>query len=109
MKGIAITFSVTHAAVLELSLGDEMDKKIGYALPAYDLGKSSTGKYASIPWSKFAQPSWAKDDQLISMDEAVKSIASIRVKVQAKTGSTGEFNIMQVGEHGRIACCGPGY
>ena len=109
MGGIAITLSVTHAAVLELSLGDEMDKKIGYALPAYDMGKSATGKTVDIPWSKFAQPSWAKDDQLISMDEAVKSIASIRVKVQAKSGSTGEFNIMQVGEHGHFVCCGPGY
>lgn len=109
MTGIAITFSVTHAAVLELSLGDEMDKKIGYALPAYDMGKSATGKTVDIPWSKFAQPSWAKADQSISMDEAVKSIASIRVKVQAKSGSTGEFNIMQVGEHGHIGCCGPGY
>lgn len=99
MKGVCITFSVTHAATLELGLGDANDAKIGYANPAYDLGKSATGKTADVPWSKFAQPSWAKADQSISIDEAVASLASIKVKVQAKTGSTGEFNIMQVGDY----------
>lgn len=108
MEGIDILFSSSHAAVLELSLGEEMDKKIGYALPAYDLGKSPTGKYASIPWSKFAQPSWAKGDQIISIDEAITSVASIRVRIQAKTGSEGQFNIMGIGRRGTLlACCGP--
>ena len=105
MGGIDIEFSSSHAATLELSLGEEMDKKIGYALPAYDLGKS-TGKYASIPWSKFAQPVWAKGDQIISIDEAITSVASIRVKIQSKTGSEGEFNIMGIGRRGTLlACC----
>ncbi|SHL35360.1 hypothetical protein SAMN05720487_11237 [Fibrobacter sp. UWT2] len=106
MRGIDIQYSSSHAATLELSLGEEMDKKIGYALPAYDLGKSSTGKYASIPWSKFAQPVWAKGDQIISIDEAITSVASIRVKIQFKTGSEGEFNIMGIGRRGTLlACC----
>lgn len=99
MKGVCITLSVTHAATLELGLGDANDAKIGYANPAYELGKSATGKTADVPWSKFAQPSWAKADQSISIDEAVASLASIKVKVQAKTGSTGEFNIMSVGDY----------
>ena len=99
MKGVCITLSVTHAATLELGLGDDNDAKIGYANPAYDLGKSATGKTADVPWSKFAQPSWAKADQSISIDEAVASLASIKVKVQAKTGSAGDFNIMQVGDY----------
>ncbi len=65
------------------------------------MGKSATGKSVDVPWAKFAQPSWAKADQSISIDEAVASLASIKVKVQAKTGSTGEFNIMQVGDYGK--------
>lgn len=106
MEGIDIQFSSSHAAVLELSLGEEMDKKIGYALPAYDLGKSSIGgKYVVIPWSKFAQPSWAKGDQIISIDEAITSVASIRVKIQAKTGSEGEFNIMGIGRRAHLLSC----
>lgn len=108
MRGIDIEFISSHAAVLELSLGEEMDKKIGYALPAYDLGKAPMiSKYVSIPWSKFAQPSWAKADQLISIEEAITSVASIRVRIQAKTGSEGEFNIMGVGTLYSRACCGP--
>lgn len=108
MEGIDIQFSSSHAAVLELSLGEEKDAELGYALPAYDLGKSPTGKYISIPWSKFAQPSWAKADQLISIEEAITSVASIRVRIQAKTGSEGQFNIMGIGRRGTLlACCGP--
>ena len=101
MKGVCMTLSVTHAATLELGLGDANDAKIGYANPAFDMGKSATGKSVDVPWAKFAQPSWAKADQSISIDEAVASLASIKVKVQAKTGSTGEFNIMQVGDYGQ--------
>jgi hypothetical protein len=99
MGGVCIAYSVDTGASLELGLGDANDAKIGYANPAYDLGKSATGKTADVPWSKFAQPSWAKADQSISIDEAVASLASIKVKVQAKTGSTGEFNIMSVGDY----------
>jgi len=99
MKGVCMTFSVTHAATLEIGLGDANDAKIGYANPAYDLGKSATGKTVDVPWSKFAQPTWAKADQTISIDEAIASVASIKFKVQAKTGSAGEFNIMQVGDY----------
>ncbi len=105
MRGIDIEFSSSHAATLELSLGEEMDKKIGYALPAYDLGKSAFGKYASIPWSKFAQPVWAKGDQIISIDEAITSVASIRVKIQFKTGFEGQFNIMGIGRRGTLLTC----
>ena len=101
VSGVCRTLSVTHAATLELGLGDANDAKIGYANPAYDMGKSATGKSVDVPWAKFAQPSWAKADQSISIDEAVASLASIKVKVQAKTGSTGEFNIMQVGDYGK--------
>jgi hypothetical protein len=108
MGGIDIEFSSSHAATLELSLGEEKDAELGYALPAYDLGKSPTGKYASIPWSKFAQPSWAKADQLISIEEAITSVASIRVRIQAKTGSEGQFHIMGIGRRGTLlTCCGP--
>ena len=105
MRGIDIEFISSHAAVLELSLGEEKDAELGYALPAYDLGKSAFGKTVNIPWSKFAQPVWAKGDQIISIDEAITSVASIRVKIQSKTGNEGEFKIMGVGTLNSSACC----
>lgn len=98
MKGVCIAFSVTHAATLELGLGDATDAKIGYANPAFDVGKSSTGTMKDVPWSKFAQPSWAKTE--ISITDAVASLAAIKFKVQAKTGSTGDFKITMVGDAG---------
>lgn len=99
MGGFAITYSSTVDAIFELSLGDEEDAKIGYALPAYDLGKSPTAKTILIPWSKFAQPNWVKSSQEISMDEAVKKVASVHFRFQAKDGTKGEFNIIQIGSY----------
>ena len=51
-------------------MGNEEDAKIDFALPAYDLGTSTVGKSVRIPWTKFAQPSWAKNQ--ISTEEVVK-------------------------------------
>ena len=95
MKGISITYSSTMAATLELSLGEEEDARLGYALPAVDLPKFATGTHKDFPWEKFVQPSWAQVK--ISMDEAVTKIASIRFKIQGRTGSSGQFNIMGIG------------
>jgi predicted RNA-binding protein with PUA-like domain len=97
MQQICIDFSSTHAAIMEMGLTDELEKRLGYALPAYDLGKSATGKSVCIPWKKFAQPSWAEVH--ISAEEAVKALVSLRIRVQAKTGSAGILNITNVGTY----------
>ena len=98
MSGVCIAFAVTSAATLELGLGDDLDAKIGYANPAVDLGKSATGTMKEFPWSKFQQPSWGKTE--VTTAEATASLASIKFKVQAKTGTTGTFTIASVGDYG---------
>ena len=103
MKQVCIEFSSTHAATLEMGLTDELEERVGYGVPAYDLGKSTTGKSVCIPWSKFAQPAWVKSSQTISTEEAVKSLVSFRFRIQAKDGSEGEFNIRSVNPYGLAA------
>ena len=96
-SGVCIAYTVTSAATLELGLGDRLDAMIDYANPMYDLAKSTTGKVVNIPWSKFAQPSWGRTK--ISIEEAVASLASIKFKIQGKSGTTGSFNIMSIGDY----------
>lgn len=96
-SGVCIAYTVTSAAILELGLGDRMDAAVGYANPAVDLPKSATGIVKEFTWDKFKQPSWAKNK--ITIDEAVQSLATIKFKIQAKTGTTGDFNIMSIGDY----------
>lgn len=98
-SGVCIAYTVTSAAILELGLGDYMDTMIGYANPAVDLVKSNTGNVVNVPWSKFKQPGWALQSQKIDISEAVSSLATIKVKIQGKTGTTGSFNIKSIGDY----------
>lgn len=99
MSGICLGYVSSAAASIELGLGDAMDASIGYANPSVDAKKATSGNVVDVPFSKFAQPSWAKADQKIEITEAVKSLASVKFKIQAKTGTTGHFNIISVGDY----------
>lgn len=105
MGGVCIGYSVDTKASLELGLGDEKDAAIGYANPAVTLKAAATGAVVDAAWADFAQPSWASEK--ISMSEATTGIASIKFKIQAKTGSTGSFNIASVGAY-QGGCKAPG-
>lgn len=102
--GICIEYSSTVAGTLELGLGDALDASIGYANPAIDLPKATAGKVVDVPWSKFKQPAWARASQMMDLSEAVASLAQVKVKFQAKTGTTGDFNITSIGRYG--SCTG---
>ena len=99
MKGVCLGYTSTVAATIELGLGDDNDSKIGYANPFVEAKKAASGNVVDVPWSKFAQPSWAEAGQKISIDEAVTKLASIKFKIQAKTGTTGSFNMLSVGDY----------
>jgi hypothetical protein len=51
-----------------------------------------------IPWNDFKQPSWGK--KILSTSQIVESVATVKFKIQAKTGTTGEFKILAVGRNG---------
>ena len=98
MQGVCIAYTSDAAATLEMGLGAEMDAKIEYANPAVTLPKAHTTRVAQFSWKEFKQPSWARYGN-ISGTEAAQTLASLRFRIQAKTGSVGNFNIMSIGAY----------
>ncbi len=93
--GICITYTVDVNAVLELSMGDEMDGALlGYDIPFVTLSKSETGDEVCKSWAQFKQAGWGKAK--ITGDEIAKSLGAVRFKIQAAGGTVGNFNIMAV-------------
>ena len=97
MGGVCITYTVDVAASLELGLGDAGDQAIGYDNPSANLAKASTAKTADLEWSKFKQAGWGTGK--VTGAEAAAKLASIKFKIQAPDGTTGNFNIMSVGAY----------
>jgi hypothetical protein len=94
--GIFITYSSTLAAVLELGLGDVVDKALEYDNPVAKLPKSSEGTTKVISWEDFAQAGWGKGDKITGPEAATKLVA-IKFKIQAKDGTEGNFHIFEIG------------
>lgn len=97
MGGICIGYSSDAAASLEMGLGDAGDAEIGWDNPAAALAKSATGKVANVAWSEFKQAGWGSGK--ITGAAAAAKLVALKMKIQAKTGSTGNFNIMSFGAY----------
>lgn len=105
MGGVCISYSVSAAATLEMGLDDAVEAAVGYDVPFANLAKTSTGTTKFISWDKFAQAGWGKSK--ISGEDAAKVLKSLRFKIQGKTGTAGDFNIMSVGPYDGY--CSVGY
>ena len=98
-QGICIMYSNDVYAVLELSLSDSLNAAMNYALPAVDLGKSY-GTSKCFDWSDFRQPSWKRDKDLtMSGEDAARQLVSVIIRIQGKTGRSGNFSIGAVGSN----------
>ena len=97
MGGVHLTYTVDVAASLELGLGDAGDAAIGYDNPSAALAKAATTKTVDLDWSKFKQAGWGSGK--ITGAEAAKKLAAIKFKIQAKDGTSGSFNIIEVGPY----------
>lgn len=102
MGGISVTYSSSMGATLELGLGEEMDRSIGYDNPFVVLPKNTNGTVKEFKWSEFKQAGWG--DVEITGEEAAKKLASIRFRVQGKDGSKGEFNIKAIKAYNPSDC-----
>ena len=103
MGGVCITYTVDVAASFEMGLGDAGDAEIGYDNPAASLAKATSAKTVGLEWSRFKQAGWGTGK--ITGAEAAKKLVALKFKIQAKDGTTGNFNIMSVGD---CWCCGLG-
>lgn len=98
MGGICIGYSVDAAAALEMGLGDAVDATLGYDNPFVTLPKSATGVVKEFTWDKFKQAGWGKGK--ISGAEAAAKLVALKFKIQAASGTSGQFNIMSFGANG---------
>ena len=92
--GLSISYMCDCDATLELGLGDATDAQIEYANPYVDLKANANGLVKEFEWKKFGQPGWVRANQIISGEEAVKTLATVKIKIQAPDSSGGTFHFM---------------
>ena len=95
--GLCIVYSVDVNAVLELSMGEERDKTLGFDIPYVNLPKSATGNEDCRTWDQFKQAGWGTGK--ITGGEIAKTLGAVRFKIQAADGTTGNFNVMSIGSY----------
>ena len=93
--GICVDYSLTTTAVIELSMGDSLDKKVGYDMPNVRLPKKSSVDTKCFEWTSFVQSGWGSVK--ITGEEVAKKLVSVKIWVQGKTGTKGKFNIKKIG------------
>lgn len=96
--GICIVYSSDLPATLELGFGAYKDKAITYDYPFVTLPKSVIPSERCFEWSAFKQAGWGMGDK-ITGEEAGAELASIKFKIQAQDGSSGNFNISAIGSY----------
>lgn len=93
--GLCIGYSSTTDIELYLSYGDEKDAAMGYDFPSVTMPISTEGTVECYRWKQFSR-GWGMDPH---MEELVKKAASVKFRIQGKSGTTGEFNIMSVSSY----------
>ncbi|MCQ2104769.1 MAG: T9SS type A sorting domain-containing protein [Fibrobacter sp.] len=99
--GICITYTVDAAASIEMGLGDAVDGELGYDNPFVSAPKAASASTKDFAWTQFKQAGWGKGK--ITGAEAAAKLVAIKFKIQAASGTSGQFNIMQIGENGKCS------
>ncbi len=94
-EGLCVAYSSTTDIELYLSYGDEKDAAMGYDFPSVTMPISTEGTVECYRWKQFSR-GWGMDPH---MDQLVKGAASVKFRIQGKSGTTGEFNIMSVSSY----------
>ena len=94
-EGLCVAYSSTTDIELYLSYGDEKDAAMGYDFPSVTMPISTEGTVECYRWKQFSR-GWGMDPH---MDQLVKGAASVEFRIQGKSGTTGEFNIMSVSSY----------
>lgn len=101
MGGICLIYTVDVPAALELGLGKTVDTEIGYDNPTVTVPKATTLTMKDFAWDKFIQGGWDKNKPTITGPKAAAQLVSIKFKIQAATGTKGNFNIKAIGALGK--------
>ena len=93
-KGLCFLFHGSIVPTLQLDLGDSLNQKLGYALPAVTMVSSEDPQCYN--WNQFKQPDSKKEHEIISGEEAAKHVAKIVFHFQAQPNE--EFDGKEVFE-----------
>lgn len=93
--GLCVAYSSTSAIKLLLGYSDNYEAAVGYDLPHVTMPISTEGTVECYRWNQFGI-GWGVDPH---MDQLVKKAASVKFRIQGKSGTTGEFNIMSVSSY----------
>ena len=93
--GLCVAYSSTTDIELYLSYGDNIDAAMGYDFPYVTFSASTEETVNCARWKQFSR-GWGMDPH---MEELVKKAASVQFRIQGKSGTTGEFNIMSVSSY----------
>ncbi|MBR4786104.1 MAG: T9SS type A sorting domain-containing protein, partial [Fibrobacter sp.] len=67
------------------------------------VSKAPNGSSGDYPWAKFKQGGWGKT---VDQETVLQSTAAIKLKFEGTAGTSGDFNIRQVGSLGKCSSCG---
>ena len=94
-RGVCIAYSSTVSiSVLMIAPQDVVPD---FAFAQYELPLSDTVRVERIPWSSFAEPSWAQP--VDSYEKSVQKMTGLRVQLSGAAGTTGSFNIKAFGPY----------
>lgn len=96
--GVCITYTADNAAKLIMDLGDAKNAELASDKPFVTLGKTTVPQETCFTWSQFKQGGWgvAKGGSTVSGDAASKILVYLNFEIQAKTGTTGGFNVIRL-------------
>lgn len=94
-EGLCVAYSSTTDIELFVSYGDDIDAAMGYDFPYVTFSASTEETVKCARWKQFSR-GWGMDSH---MEELVKGAASVKFRIQGKSGTTGEFNIMSVSSY----------
>ena len=104
-SGICLTYESTIGFGIELGVENEK------TVTEYDnykaaVSKAPNGSSGDYPWAKFKQGGWGKT---VDQETVLQSTAAIKLKFEGTAGTSGDFNICQVGSLGQCGGkCGTG-
>lgn len=103
--GVCITYSASVAPILEVAPEDEATVTV-YNNYTSKLKVAASKTTVNLAWSDFKQESgWG-----VTVPQAsyLGMVAAVKVKFSGKAGTSGDFNIMEVGENGQCPGGGTG-
>ena len=98
-NGICIMYKGSISPTLQLDLGDSLNQKLGYALPAVTMVSSEDPQ--CYEWNQFKQPDSEKEYEIISGEDAAKHVVKVVFHFQAQPNEEFEgfdgINIIAIG------------